>query len=131
VRHGVRVGISTYTRALQEQAMRHEVPLAERALLRARAFGGLGGGELARVCQLKGRDNYLCWRALGLHLPAEMDGAQAWSAWCMVLLFALTDPAADLDHLPRRPWLRELERGGGELSKLRRRPSAGPASWPI
>jgi ATP-dependent DNA helicase DinG len=113
LRHGVRVGISTYTRALQEQAVRHEVPRALRALLRAKAFGGSSGAE-PRVSQLKGRENYLCWRALELHLPGAADGPEAWSAWSMVLLFALSDPAADLDHFPRQPWLRALERGGRE-----------------
>src|SRR5690606_4800305 len=56
-RHGLRVGIATYTRALQEQAMDREVPRALGALRRAGCESGF------RVSVLKGRDNYVCWRA--------------------------------------------------------------------
>jgi len=48
-RHGVRVAIATYTRALQEQAMDREVPRALSALARA------GDTQKTRVSVLKGR----------------------------------------------------------------------------
>ena len=93
-RHGLRVGISTYTRALQEQAMDREVPLALQALRR-------GGVEsAARFCVLKGRENYLCWRALRLGLPEGDAPAEDWLAWTRLALFALIDGEGDLDRLP-------------------------------
>ena len=94
--HGVRVGVSTYTRALQEQAMDREVPRALAALARA------GLDEPPRVSLLKGRQNYLCWRALCLHAPSEHDGPETWLAWTALLLFARRDPEGDLDRFPRR-----------------------------
>lgn len=96
-RHGVRVGIATYTRALQEQAMDREVPRALGALRRAGVPGDL------RVSVLKGRENYLCWRSLKLHLPSEETGGEELLAWTQLALFALTDLEGDLDRLPRRP----------------------------
>lgn len=95
-RYGVRVGVATYTRALQEQALDREVPRAL-ALL---AAAGIPTGT--RVCVLKGRDNYVCWRALKSAVPDE-DTPEAWFAWTVITLFALTDPDADLDRLPLRP----------------------------
>lgn len=96
-RHAVRVGVSTYTRALQEQALDNDLPLARRALSRA---GSPAAG--ARVALLKGRDNYLCWRALTLQSPASADDPETWFAWTYVALFALADESGDLDRLPRR-----------------------------
>ena len=95
-RNSVRVGVSTYTRALQEQALDREVPLA-RALLRKAGVTG----EL-RVALLKGRQNYLCWRAVKLHAPERRDGIYEKVAWSMLAGFAVTDPEGDLDRLPRR-----------------------------
>jgi Rad3-related DNA helicase len=95
-RHGVRVGLATYTRALQEQAFDREVPRAQELLRRA------GAEEPARVALLKGRENYLCWRTLRLHLPSPDADGEAWLAFAQVLAFALTDEAGDLDRLPRR-----------------------------
>jgi ATP-dependent DNA helicase DinG len=95
-RHGVRVGIATYTRALQEQAMDREVPRALAMLARA------GVTEGTRTCILKGRDNYVCWRAVKLSVPEE-DTAEAWLAWTSLAMFAATDSEADLDRLPLRP----------------------------
>ncbi len=100
-RHGVRVGIATYTRTLQEQALDREVPRALNALARA----GIDPGT--RVGLLKGRENYLCWRALKQTVP-EDDRAEAWLAWTQLALFALTDVDGDLDRLPRRPPLELL-----------------------
>jgi ATP-dependent DNA helicase DinG len=110
-RHGVRVGIATYTRALQEQAMDREVP---------RALAMLSAAGIATptyVSVLKGRDNYVCWRALK-HATPEEDSPEAWFAWTYLATFALTDPDADLDRLPMRapvaleavePFLRALQ----------------------
>lgn len=95
-RYGVRVGIATYTRALQEQAMDREVPRALSMLARA----GIATGT--RVSVLKGRDNYVCWRALKLSVPDE-DTAENWLAWTALALFALTDSEGELDRLPLRP----------------------------
>jgi ATP-dependent DNA helicase DinG len=95
-RNGVRVGIATFTRALQEQALDREVPLL-RALLRKAGVSG----EL-HIALLKGRENYLCWRALRLQTPERRDSAHARLAWAVLAGFALTDPDGDLDRLPRR-----------------------------
>ncbi len=93
-RHGVRVGIATYTRALQEQALDRDVPRALAALGRA----GIAPGT--RVSVLKGRENYLCWRALRAAAPEEDDDAATWLAWEQLCVFALTDIEGDLDRLP-------------------------------
>jgi Rad3-related DNA helicase len=95
-RHSVRIGIATYTRALQEQAMDREVPRALSALARAGFAGGV------RVSVLKGRENYLCWRALKLALPTDEDGGEAWLAWTVLALFGLSEIDGDLDRLPLR-----------------------------
>ncbi len=115
-RHGVRVGIATYTRALQEQAMDREVPRALGALRRAGVEPGF------RVSVLKGRDNYLCWRSLKLHVPGEEAGAEELLAWTNLALFALADGEGDLDRLPRRPPLalessRAWHESAGELAR--------------
>ncbi len=99
IRNNLRVAVSTYTRALQEQAVDHEVPRALAALARA------GVTTLPRVAVLKGRANYLCWRAFKLHVPSDGDGGEAWLAWTSVLLFAWTDDDGDLDRFPMRPAL--------------------------
>lgn len=92
---GVRVGLATYTRALQEQAMDQEVPRALAALARAGQDGGF------RVAVLKGRENYLCWRALTQVEPEPTDDPERWLAWTSLALFALTDLEGDLDRFPR------------------------------
>lgn len=99
-RHGLRVGVATYTRALQEQARDRELPRALSALARA----GLPGGF--RVAVLKGRENYVCWRALRSAGPDPLDGPETWLAWTRLALFALSDGDADLDRFPRRTPLR-------------------------
>ncbi len=96
-RNSVRVGVATFTRALQEQALDREVPLARELLRRAGVSGDL------RVALLKGRNNYLCWRGLKLQAPRPMDSAVDKLAWTAAALFALTDADGDLDRLPRRP----------------------------
>jgi len=96
-RHGVRVGVATYTRALQEQAMDREVPLALDLLERS------GAGLAVRVSSLKGRHNYLCWRALELQLPTAGEAPAAIVAWTRLALFGLTSEDGDLDRFSRRP----------------------------
>ncbi len=97
VRHGLRVGVATYTRALQEQAMSAEVPRALAALRAA------GVPELPRVALLKGRENYLCWRAFVPQVPEPSDGAETWLAWSQLLLFARRDLDGDIDRFPTTP----------------------------
>ncbi|MBL8857000.1 MAG: hypothetical protein JNL28_00635 [Planctomycetes bacterium] len=95
-RYGVRVGIATYTRALQEQALDREVPRALALLAET------GVSTPTFVSMLKGRDNYVCWRALKQSVPDD-DTIEGWFAWTLLAMFALTDPEADLDRLPLRP----------------------------
>ncbi|MEM7305852.1 MAG: helicase C-terminal domain-containing protein [Planctomycetota bacterium] len=112
-RNSVRVGIATYTRALQEQAVDREVPLARELLRRAGVEGDL------RVALLKGRENYICWRALKLSAPLRREGATEKLAWATLALFALTDPEGDLNRMPVRPPL-ALEAPDRWASALRR-----------
>jgi ATP-dependent DNA helicase DinG len=95
-RNGLRVGVATYTRALQEQAMEREVPIALRALASAGEPSGF------RVAVLKGRENYLCWRSFLLALPEEDDAPESFLGWASLLLFALGDGEGDLDRFPLR-----------------------------
>ena len=99
-RYNVRVGIATYTRALQSQAMEREVPRALEALNRA----GLSPGF--RVSILKGRERSLCWRALRIHAPTDGDDPEVWLGWITIALFGLRDREGDLDRFPRRPPVR-------------------------
>ncbi|MCA8980603.1 MAG: DEAD/DEAH box helicase [Planctomycetes bacterium] len=96
-RHGLRAAVATYTRALQEQAMEREVPRALGALRRAGVAGDM------RVAMLKGRENYLCWRALKLAAPEPSAGADEWLAWTQLALFATSDVDGDLNRFPQRP----------------------------
>jgi len=93
-RYGVRLGVATYTRALQEQAMELEVPRTLAALARA------GRREGLRIALLKGRENYLCFRALRLVVPTSEEQAETWLAYTRLALFALTDENGDLDSFP-------------------------------
>ena len=79
-RHELRTGVATFTRALQEQAF-----------------------DRLRVSVLKGRENYVCWRALLAALPADEEDGPAWLAWTQLMLFALGDLEGDLDRLSLRP----------------------------
>ena len=109
-RYGVRVGIATYTRALQSQAMEREVPRALAALSRA----GLPGGF--KVSILKGREHSLCWRALRIQTPQEGDDPETWLAWTSLALFGLRDGEGDLDRFPRRPPVRLMGTGAYRAS---------------
>ncbi len=101
LRGGLRVGVATYTRALQDQAMGQDVPLAL-ALLEA-----AGVRPRPRVAALKGRSAYLCWRTLCAQLPGEAASAAEWLAYARLLRFALASPTGDLDEFARRAF------GGG------------------
>lgn len=94
--NGARIGLATYTRALQEQAMEQDVPRALAALERAGQEGPFS------VSLLKGRSNYVCWRALEQLEPQPSDDPEHWLAWTALVLFALTDPSGDLDRFPKR-----------------------------
>lgn len=98
-RRGVRLGVATYTRALQEQAMDRDVPLAIQCLREI-------APELRpRVALLKGRANYLCWRSLGQQLPTALDEGWTVFVWTHLCLFALTDADGDLDRITAPPFL--------------------------
>ena len=120
LRNAVRVGVATFTRALQEQAMERDVPLALEVLRRAGVAGPI------RVALLKGRPNYLCWRALRLQAPAPAArGRQLESlAWTSLALFGLTDPDGDLDRFPRRPPLGLGQAWSAALDRLLRQARA-------
>jgi Rad3-related DNA helicase len=96
-RHETRVGIATFTRALQQQAMDRELPRALLALEKA------GVAERPRVTMLKGRENYLCWRAWKLAMPLDEEDGEAWLAWTRIAAAALRDGDADVDRIPQRP----------------------------
>jgi ATP-dependent DNA helicase DinG len=108
-RNGVRVGVATFTRALQSQAMERDVPLAREAL----AALGVPREEDrgVRVSVLKGRSNYLCWRALVQSLPPPEADLTDLLAWLALALFGLEDRDGDLDRFAGTPPLGTLERG--------------------
>jgi Rad3-related DNA helicase len=100
LRNNVRVAISTYTKALQDQALDSEAPRALAALK------SIGVEQVPRITLLKGRDNYVCWRAVKLHTPSESDSGEAWLAFTSLALFAAQDESGDLDRFPLRCPLR-------------------------
>ncbi|MDF1800225.1 MAG: helicase C-terminal domain-containing protein [Planctomycetota bacterium] len=105
LRRGLRCGVATFTRALQDQAFERDVPLCLSLLKEA----GVAGEP--RIVRLKGRNNYLCWRALRRARPEEESGSVAPGvdrerapelfAWTAALLFAAVSPDGDLDAFPR------------------------------
>ncbi|MEW6073500.1 MAG: helicase C-terminal domain-containing protein [Planctomycetota bacterium] len=99
LRNETRIGVATFTRALQEQAMDRDVPLARELLRRA---GVAADPETLRATALKGRANYLCWRALSLQIPLPGLPPLDQLAWTELALFALGEPDGDLDRFPRR-----------------------------
>ena len=105
-RNRTRIGVATFTRALQEQAMDRDVPLAREVLRRA---GVTAQEDELRVTVLKGRANYLCWRALRLQAPLPGLPPADHLAWVTLALFGLFDPDGDLDRFPRRSPLPALE----------------------
>ena len=100
VSRGVRVAVSTYTRALQEQAYFREIPRALELLRRA----GLPDERMPRVSMLKGRANYICGRAIGDAAPDPGAGSSAARAtWLRLALHYHEDLSADLDGFSLAP----------------------------
>src|SRR5204862_4652572 len=83
---GRRVVVSTATKALQEQLLTKDVPIAAAAL-----------GREIRVAVLKGRQNYLCRKSVG---GFELLGAE---------LFPRAEDAAGFEAM--RPWIESTETG--------------------
>jgi|FLOH01.1.fsa_nt_gi Rad3-related DNA helicase len=100
IENNVRVAVSTYTRALQEQAFFREIPHALKLLEAA----GVPREELPKVSLLKGRANYICGRAI-LDAAPEPSGAslEARATWLRLALFYSEDLTADLDGFPLAP----------------------------
>lgn len=102
LRQGLRTGVATFTRALQDQAAEREVPLTLQLLARA------GVTEAPRIVRLKGRRNYLCWRALMRQVPLELTGdgedeapePGRLIAWAALVAFGQASPDGDLDGFP-------------------------------
>ncbi len=99
-RNNVRVGLSTYTRALQEQAFFREVPRALELLHAA----GQPPELMPRVAMMKGRANYICGRAIVDAAPEPgTASAVARATWMRLALFYAEDPSADLDGFSLQP----------------------------
>jgi len=126
-RTNTRVAVATFTRALQEQALERETPLAL-SLLRSAT-----GIREPRVTVLKGRENYLCWRALCLQQRGADEPAEELLAWSALALFALDDPHGDMDRFPARAPLEALdpERWRRAVERLSRaaRSASGCCAW--
>lgn len=117
LRHRLRVGVATYTRALQTQAMRRDVPLALELLVRAGVFTP-GSPDAPRTAVLKGRSAYLCWRAFLAAVPGANEGAARWLAAAHILAFALGSPSGDLDELARPSFGAERLDTEAELDRM-------------
>ena len=83
---GQRVVVSTATKALQEQLLQKDVPIAAAAL-----------GREVRVAVLKGRQNYLCRKSVG---GFELLGGE---------LFPRAEDAAAFEAM--RPWIESTDTG--------------------
>ncbi|MBL8898103.1 MAG: hypothetical protein JNM84_10775 [Planctomycetes bacterium] len=118
----VRVGISTYTRTLQDQAYYRELPRA------AELLASLGWAGEPRIALLKGRSNYVCARVLGSLAPEAGDPLEEHLAWAAIALFALIDPLGDFDRLPRHASLalRDERAYESALARLRSEAAAEP-----
>jgi Rad3-related DNA helicase len=79
-----RVVVATATRSLQDQLVERDLPMVLSAL-----------GLSLRVARLKGKQNYLCPRALEL---AEGRGGEEDDAFDALRHWAATDPEGDLDR---------------------------------
>jgi ATP-dependent DNA helicase DinG len=108
---GRRVVVATATKALQEQLLSQDVPIAAAAL-----------GREVTVAVLKGRQNYLCRRQLqGFQpflLPEGRDG-QAWEAMQGWLDETETGDRAELELEPSEALWAELAVGGDRCSGRR------------
>ena len=108
---GRRVVVATATKALQEQLLRKDVPLAAAAL-----------GRSIRVEVLKGRQNYLCRRQLHTFQPfllADGRDAQAWEAMQGWLEATETGDRAELVVEPSDAFWAELAVGSDRCSGRR------------
>ena len=108
---GQRVVVATATKALQEQLLRSDVPVAARAV-----------GRKVDVQVLKGRANYLCRRQLQGFQPFLMpDGrdAQAWEAMSSWLDETETGDRAELELEPSAALWAELSVGPDRCSGRR------------
>jgi len=111
---GVRLAVSTFTRALQEQAFQREI---RRALAALEAAGVTGG---FRASLLKGRANYVCGKKLAALAPDAGGDPNDLLAWGTLALFHLTDSEGDLDGLPAvSPLPTERDAGSAALRRLR------------
>ncbi|MBI3819909.1 MAG: hypothetical protein HY286_14525 [Planctomycetes bacterium] len=117
LRARTRIGISTFTIALQEQVFDRELPRALGILRRA---GAITNQNPVRVSLLKGRERYLCLRALESAAPSPDDTAEDWLAWIVLALFALDDPDGDLDRIARKLpfWMEQKRAGEAALGRL-------------
>jgi ATP-dependent DNA helicase DinG len=108
---GQRVVVATATKALQEQLLQQDVPIAARAL----------GRELT-VAVLKGRQNYVCRRQLQGFQPflmAEGRDARAWEAMQGWLDETETGDRAELELEPSEALWAELAVGGDRCAGRR------------
>ena len=108
---GQRVVVATATKALQEQLLHQDVPIAARAL----------GRELT-VAVLKGRQNYVCRRQLQGFQPflmAEGRDARAWEAMQGWLDETETGDRAELALEPSEALWAELAVGGDRCAGRR------------
>jgi ATP-dependent DNA helicase DinG len=108
---GQRVVVATATKALQEQLLHQDVPIAARAL----------GRELT-VAVLKGRQNYVCRRQLQGFQPflmAEGRDARAWDAMQGWLDETDTGDRAELELEPSEALWAELAVGGDRCAGRR------------
>ena len=108
---GLRVVVATATKALQEQLLRNDVPIAAAALHRD-----------VRVEVLKGRQNYLCRRQLSGFQPmllAEGRDGRAWEAMQGWLGTTETGDRAELEIEPSDALWAELAVGADRCSGRR------------
>ena len=108
---GLRVVVATATKALQEQLLRHDVPVAATALRRD-----------LDVAVVKGRQNYLCRRQLQGFQPfllAEGRDGRAWEAMQPWLDTTETGDRAELEIEPSESLWAELAVGGDRCAGRR------------
>jgi ATP-dependent DNA helicase DinG len=108
---GLRVVVATATKALQEQLLRYDVPVAAAAL-----------GRDLDVAVVKGRQNYLCRRQLQGFQPfllAEGRDGRAWDSMQDWLETTETGDRAELDVEPSDALWAELSVGADRCSGRR------------
>jgi len=108
---GLRVVVATATKALQEQLLRYDVPVAAAAL-----------GRSFDVAVVKGRQNYLCRRQLHTFQPfllADGRDGRAWEAMQSWLDTTATGDRAELEVEPTEALWAELAVGADRCSGRR------------